>query len=138
MIKKVLLLLLLLGVIGGFVVYKYINKPFVQVDTITPVATLTAGELLQAFQADETKANEAYLDQFVDVTGKVESVSKEDSVWTVILDADDIMATVRCEMDYVQGTQRPDFSPGQQVTLRGMVTGILMDVVLVRCIEIKK
>lgn len=138
MIRKVLLFLLLLSVVGGFVVYKFVNKPFEEVKDIAPVATLTAEDLLKAFQADETKANETYLDHFIDVTGEVESVSQEDSIWTVILNADDVMSTVRCEMDYVQGNHRPEFNSGQLVTLRGKCTGMLMDVVLVRCIEIKK
>lgn len=138
MLKKILFVILALAVAGGIIGYKMYNKPFEKVESVKPVATLDAAALLSAYQADEQKANESYLDQFIDVTGKVESVVQEDNVWTVILDANDMMASVRCEMDYIQGDNKPSVSSGEMVTLRGKCTGILMDVVLVRCIEVNK
>ncbi|MCB0657291.1 MAG: hypothetical protein KDC57_14195 [Saprospiraceae bacterium] len=136
MLRKAIIVGLVVVLVAGLVGYKLYNKPFQDVDQVEPVASMTAKELVSAYQENEQAANEKYLDQFIEVTGQVQEVKEEDNIWTVTLDANDVMSAVRCEMDYIQEAHKPDFSSGQVVTLRGKCTGILMDVVLVRCIEV--
>ena len=65
-----IILFLLVGLVlaGGIALYVY-NKPHRDVASEKPAHTLTANELFDAYEADETAANEIYLDNTVQVTG---------------------------------------------------------------------
>ena len=95
--------------------------------------TISANELLTAFQTDEAAANAKYNDKVVEVTGAVRDAQQTEGKLVVSLDAGDSMAGVTCEMD--PNNKRTDYKTGDQVTLKSTCSGMLMDVVLVRCVE---
>lgn len=129
---------LLLAVIGaGIGVYQW-NKPHENMDRAKTDVELAASELFTAFAENEGQANEDYLDKVIAVTGKVREVSKSpEGLVKVTLDSGDEMFGVICQLDELSDHQRTDFQPGESVTFKGKCTGMLMDVVLVRCVEIK-
>lgn len=100
-------------------------------------ATFAAEELYSAFDANETQANADYLDKVIQVTGKVRSSSRnEDGHVKVTLESGDAMFGVICELDEHSEHVRTEFEPGETITVKGLCTGKLMDVVLVRCVEV--
>ena len=129
---------LLVAVIGaGIGVYQW-NKPHENMDHAKTDVELSASELFTAFAENEGQANEAYLDKVIAVTGKVREVSKSpEGLVKVTLDSGDEMFGVICQLDELSDHQRTDFQPGASVTFKGKCTGMLMDVVLVRCVEVK-
>ncbi|WP_020538140.1 OB-fold protein [Lewinella cohaerens] len=129
---------LLLAVIGaGIGVYLW-NKPHENMDRAKTDVQISAGELFTAFAENEAQANEIYLDKVIAVTGKVREVSKSpEGLVKVTLDSGDEMFGVICQLDELSEHQRTEFQPGESVMLKGKCTGMLMDVVLVRCVEVK-
>ncbi|MBK9016588.1 MAG: hypothetical protein IPM82_22320 [Saprospiraceae bacterium] len=97
--------------------------------------TISANELLTAFQTGEEEANAKYNDKVIEVTGEVREATQTDGKTIVRLDAGDSMAGVTCELDDQAKHKRTDFKTGDPVTFKCTCTGILMDVVLVRCVE---
>lgn len=120
---------------GGTYAYMEYSRGVAGVENMPVSETLTAEHLLQAFQADEQAATEKYVgttDQAVQVSGTIRSMEpQEGNRLNLVLETGDALAGVICEFaaDDVPSTWRP----GAQVTIRGICTGLLMDVVLVRC-----
>ena len=133
--KKYLIIagfLILGAVIYG--VYEF-NRGHVSNADAKSDVTISANELLTAFQTGEDAANAKYNDKIVEVTGQVREVAKADGKTIVRLDAGDSMDGVTCELDADAKHKRTEFTTGDPVTFKCTCSGFLMDVVLVRCVE---
>lgn len=96
---------------------------------------LEASELFTAFETNEAEANEKYLDKIIKVSGTVKEVSTDDKGnISVTLESGSEMFGVVCQMDDLTKHAKTNFEPGEQITFKGVCTGMLMDVVLVRCV----
>ena len=133
--KKLLGIGLLLALIAGGIGYFMYNKPHQNMENAKADVVLDARELFTAFEANETEANQKYLDKVVKVSGLVKEVSTdEEGNVSVTLESGSEMFGVICQMDNLTKQEKTDFKIGEQVTLKGICTGMLMDVVLVRCV----
>ncbi len=138
MIKKLLILGCLAALIGGGVGYYMWNKPHAEIGP--PNFTVTATELAAEFAADETKATEKYVGSMdkmivVQVSGTVASVEKDTSGVSISLETGDPMNGVSCVLDKFTKQTKTDYKVGETVTLKGICTGKLTDVVLDRCVQ---
>ncbi|MCO6476016.1 MAG: hypothetical protein J5I94_05305 [Phaeodactylibacter sp.] len=135
--KKLLGIGLLLALVGLGVGYFMYNKPHQNMEKAEADVSLQASELFSAFESDEGSANEKYLDKVIQVTGTVKEVSTdEEGNVSLTLDSGNGLFGVICQLDNLAEHERTDFQPGEQVTLKGKCTGMLMDVVLVRCVVV--
>lgn len=135
--KKIISLLAIAIIVGSVIGYKIYNKPHQDIRSAKSMFQLPATELFSSYEADETSANEKFLGKIVEVTGKVQEVSKdENGVVNVTLDAGGMLGGVICKLDELTDHKRTDLNKNEQVTLKGECTGMLMDVVLVRCVEL--
>ena len=131
---KIGLVLAALGLIAGLYLY---NKPHQNMMSATTDISMDATQLFEAFEANENVSNEKYLDKIIEVKGKVREVKKDETGnLSVILETDDMMFGVVCQLDELSTPKRTAFQPGEEVTFKGVCTGVLMDVVLVRCVEL--
>ena len=131
--RKTIIALLAIGIIGGVVAYKMYNKPHRDIDSEKSVASVTADDLFASYEADEAAANASYLDQVIEVTGTVEEIAEDAEGNTVV-----ILAAESAMMGGVSATIDPavtefSASPDQTLKLKGRCTGMLMDVVLTNC-----
>lgn len=131
--KKIILAVLGLTLMTGVLIgYQMYNKPHQDLADVTPDYELSATELFTIYDADEAEANAKYLDKVIRVKGKILSLNTDDTGQTSItLDAGGLMGGVICQLD--TDIRDTDFQKGENVTLNGLCTGMLMDVVLVRC-----
>ena len=128
---------LLLAIAGSAVGFYLWNKPHQNMEKAAADITIEAAELFAAFDTDETAANTEYLDKVIQISGTVRSSShNEEGDVKVTLDSGDEMFGVICELDELTEHTRTTFDPGEKVTMKGKCTGKLMDVVLVRCVEV--
>ena len=133
--RKILLIGGVLAIGAAVVAYLIYNKPHQNMDRATADIQITASELLSAFEADESAANAKFLDKIVAVTGEVrETSTTEEGVTTIVLDTGSAMSGIVCELDTLTEHPKTDFQPGETITVKGVCTGMLMDVVLVRCV----
>ena len=135
--KKITLLIGLLAVIGigiGVMIY---NKPHQDIQSARTDISIAASDLFATYETDEASANTKFLDKMIEVKGKVLEVKKdEEGNIGVTLDGGGMMFGVICKLDNLTEHKRTDFPVGEEVTFKGICTGVLMDVVLVRCVEI--
>ena len=126
------LLLALLGVGVGYFMY---NKPHQNMEKAEADMTLESTALFSAFEANEAEANEKYLDKVIKISGTVKEVNTdEEGNISLTLESGNELFGVICQMDNLTKQEKTDFKIGEQVTLKGICTGMLMDVVLVRCV----
>lgn len=126
------LLLALLGVGVGYFMY---NKPHQNMEKAEADMTLESTALFSAFEVNEAEANEKYLDKVIKISGTVKEVNTdEEGNISLTLESGNELFGVICQMDNLTKQEKTDFKIGEQVTLKGICTGMLMDVVLVRCV----
>jgi hypothetical protein len=103
--------------------------------TMSTVATISAPDLLNAFQEDEDRATATYVgktEQAIEVTGVIRSVEDAgEGKVNVALETGDPLAAVLCELPLTAVPK--EWSPGMMVRVKGICKGMLMDVLLVRC-----
>ncbi len=134
-IRNVLIVLLVAAIIGGIIGYRQYNKPHRNLKSEEVTAQITAQELFDDYKKDEAAANEKYLDNILQISGTIEKVNIEEEKSTLQLQTDDLMAGIICEFE--QGELKTIPTAGEKINVRGICTGMLMDVVLVRCVLMK-
>ena len=127
---------LALAILIIFGIYLY-NKPHQNVSRTNPVFAIDAKTLFVAFEDHEEKANEKFLNQVIQVTGVVRELAQDDEgIVRVTLDAGNDFFGVVCELQATSRSTVADFKAGQEVTFKGLCTGMSMDVVLIRCVRV--
>ncbi len=112
------------------IVYYQYNKRALEIADVAG-ESVSAGALLTAFGSNEVQANKKYLNQVLQVTGNVTEIkSGSNNTLQVLLDANDPMSTIACTMENF----KQEVKAGQQITVKGICTGFLNDVVLIKCI----
>ena len=135
--RRILLVSALVFIAGVSVFLYQYHKPHKDIAKSEAEAEMTAEELFRIFSEDEAAANAAYLDKVIRVKGTVREVSRDEKGQaSVILSAGDMFGVI-CQLDELTEHPRTDFEPGETVTFKGVCTGMLMDVVLVRCVEVR-
>lgn len=135
--KNVLVAVMVLVVLGGGIGYYLYQKPTEKSVSAVADTTVTAEALLAAFQADEAKAMATYAHEgkVVQVTGKVRSIDTSDPTKVnVLLETGDALAAVVCEFEPAHA---PAWAEGTSASVKGICTGMLLDVVITRCAAVE-
>jgi len=132
---RVILLIIALIILSGILIgYTLYNKPQRSVENEEAV-TVSATQLFKEFESNETEANAAYLNKAVLVTGTISEISSnQDGKAVLILETENPMFGVSCTLE----EQAQGLSAGSSVTVKGICTGYLSDVVITRGIISKE
>lgn len=135
--KYYILIAVLLLMLVGLVAYFQYNKPTRDLTDKKADLSISATELYRQFSENEAQANQQYLDKVVQVKGVLTAVSRgEDGSLNLTLDAGNPMGGVTCEIPAGNFAEGTNLQTGSQVTIKGQCTGILTDVLLVKCVLI--
>lgn len=141
--KRITLVLLLIIILaGGWYAYRAYTGKVKSLSKVKTEITITANELLAAFEKDTAAANRLYLGKVIEVTGHVKSVETEEGAATVSLGESGTMSSVRCSMDTAFVQQAASIQQGSAITVKGACTGFISeellgsDVILNRCIVV--
>jgi hypothetical protein len=133
--KKMILIgiSVLLILAAGYAYYLY-QKPHQGIGDEKPAYVLSAASLVSEYDSDEKAANDKYLGKIVEVKGVIsEKLKDEKGKYNITLMAADL-AGVGCEFDPSHQKHLQSLKEGQEVSIKGICTGVLMDVVLVDCV----
>ncbi len=135
--KKIWIIIASLALIGAVTGIYLWNKPHKNMNRADADFKVEAAAFFTEFETDETSANSKYLDKVIEISGTVRSFSKdEEGIVSITLATANELSGVICQLDQLTTHKRTEFEPGEQVAFKGICTGMLMDVVLVRCVEI--
>lgn len=120
-----------------FVFIKVYNKPHTDVKASASDYTVTVENIASDFSQNEEEANRKYLDKIIQVEGVVKHVDIFNGYSTVTLtDSKDITKTVVCNMAVSENMKTVALQEGQKIIVKGICTGYLMDVMLVKTVII--
>ena len=128
--KKIVIAIGVLALFGAGVGYYMFNKPLESTKSMTAHYSLSAEDLLMAFEEDESAANTKYLDKVLEIKGKVEKIDRKEGSTTVYLDANNPMSNIIFKLE----EPNSKIKEGDDVIMKGICTGYLADVILVRAL----
>jgi hypothetical protein len=133
-LKTILLIVFVLA--ASFAAYAWFfiwNQAPVNVEKAKAIP-VSAKALFQAYSTNEQMANQSYLEKILEVTGEVTTVTMNAEGFTVVLlKTDDPVFGINCTLE----KSTNEIKQGTRITLKGICTGYLTDVVLIRCYKIK-
>ena len=127
----------ILGVILALVIVYliFISLPKAKIDNADVDFVLSAVELYEHYQDDEAKANDTYLGKVIEVQGTIQMIETDQSGATVlILNVNDGFGGVMCTL--AENPKESLYEVNQEVTVKGLCAGKLMDVVLNKCVVV--
>jgi len=132
MLKNILIAALVILGIVVLIGYKIYNKPHLDIAKTEANFVLLQDVLINDFETNENEANIKYLDQLIEVTGPIAKITSEEGKKIISLGEDELFGNVDCHLSSDNNPQ--NLKVGQQITIKGVCTGYLMNVVLVRCV----
>lgn len=133
--RKVFIYILLGGMLIAIAAATWMYfKPHRSVKAATPAFTLSASELLHAFTTDEASANALYGGKVLQVSGVVTDMVSSDTSMVLQMGNEDEMAFISCYLDDDEQADYSKLQRGKSVTIKGICNGMLLDVVLDKCV----
>ena len=131
--KRITLVILILGIIGTFVAYKMYNKPHIDVADSKSDIVISADKIQSDFSTNENLANTNYLEKIIEVSGEISELTLENKKGIITLKTKDNFGSVLCHLSDNSTQKMNTLKMGKPVRLKGICTGYLMDVILVKC-----
>lgn len=132
---KLIYLFSVLAIAGLIAVLYFFNDPGNNNRSVRADFILTASELHDEFTADEPAANLKYIGKIIEITGKITSVNlEEDRMVSIILKTSDNRSSVICS--FREPVNPKSIQTMKPITVRGELSGYLMDVLLNNCVVI--
>ncbi len=134
MLKKILfglLAIIAIIAIAGLVIW---NLPAENVAKKTVDYTISANELFGEYTSNEKAGNTKYIDKVLIVNGKIEDMMKDETgAQVVLISGSDIGNGVMCTLEESESAKAAQLKRGDEVSIKGRCSGMLMDVVLNKC-----
>lgn len=111
-------------------VYFY-NKPSKNIANSESDLSISANELFNEFATNEPQANSRFIDKIIEVKGVVREISYDNESPSILLNTDDETFGVLCS--FGKPINDKNIKKGDSVVVKGLCTGMLTDVVLIKC-----
>src|SRR5687767_8011162 len=116
--KRIILLLVLIVLIaGGWYGYKLYTGKVPSLTEVKADASVTAMELINAFEKDSASANKKYLGKILEVQGMVKSVDTSSA--TIAIGDAGSTSSVRCSMDSAFVKSISGLNQGSSIIIKG-------------------
>ncbi len=135
---KILLGLFVVGLIAGFLVYKFVyNKQHPDYENVAPSVTINAQDLYRAFKDNKDAASHLYNGKMIAITGKLGKIEAVDTLVTAVFVFNQGMfgdEGIRCTMLKKLNDAARKLQPDGEVRIKGYCTGYNeTDVILEKC-----
>lgn len=131
--KKAIIATFFVLIIAVLAVYVYtFKKPARTAASEDALFSLSVKELTTEFESNENTANAKYLNKVVQVFGTVETISESENEISITLKDPGSIAGVTCSFDKSE-MDKNRVKAGQEISIKGICSGFLMDVVLNKC-----
>ena len=98
--------------------------------------TITASDLINAYDQNEIRADQMFEDKTVTITGRIGDIGTDifGTPYVTLESGDDFQfRSVQCFFKRSEKGQLAALNPGQQIALRGTVDGLMMNVLVEDC-----
>lgn len=138
--RRTLLIILLVTGIAVWYAYHEYNRTNTDLSSAKASATVTASDVLRAFERDSASAVKRYGNKVIAVTGPVKKIEADGNPVVIFLGDAGQLSSVQCSMDSTNVDQYKTLKTGVTATLKGQVAGFRSDplfgtdVILNRCV----
>ena len=129
-VKFLLYTIVAIALLGAIAWFAFLNVPKASSQGKTADFKLPATELYQAFETDEEASNAKYISKIIDVSGIIEDISTDEQGAAVVLLAGGDFGGVLCTLEKSQSEKIKAKKLGDNITIKGVCTGMLMEVVV--------
>ena len=131
--KLVIIVLIILGSAVAYGFYLF-YKPHQGIANKEASFSMESRKLFDEFSQDENASNKKYLGKIICVYGKVADKAVDSKgTFSLILEGGDF-AGVGCQFDKHVISEMQNVRKGEALKIKGVCTGMLMDVVLIDCV----
>jgi hypothetical protein len=136
-VKIALFVVVFFAITAILVALIFYFKKHTDLSKANPDFVLTATALQKEFEEDETAASAKYINKILELSGEIEYIAREDSNnLNISLKTDNEISSVICTFSAGKGPLDP--KSGDEIALRGVCSGYLMDVLLNNCAIVSK
>jgi uncharacterized protein (UPF0333 family) len=131
-VKIALSVVVLIAITAMLISLIFYFKKHADLSNANPDFIVTAATLQKEFEEDETTASAKYINKILELSGEIEYIARTDSNnLNISLKTDNEISSVICTFSTGKGPSDP--KTGDEITLRGICSGYLMDVLLNNC-----
>lgn len=124
-LKYALIFLVAVAIIG-FVAWKYVNKASEDFADQKPAVTISCKELLDK-SSNDTAGVRKMIAQLVEVNGVIKKITNDSSACTIELGDSTSMSSIICQMDTRHIDESKSMKEGDDVTIKGKISGFEID-----------
>lgn len=137
-IIKAILVTIVALIVVFLVSYLYLRyMPAKNIEKIHADYTITATALANEYSEAVEESDKKYIDRIITVSGTISNISTDQNQALVfILNDGSTDVGVLCTIDQTSAKKALNYTAGDKVTIKGMCTGMLFEVVLNKCIII--
>ncbi len=137
-LKKIIIIVLIIAVLLALYFYKEYNRKPADISDVQPVTKVKATIIINQYENDEISANHIYLGKTIQVKGTItEIINQHDTLTNVLIGDTGSMHKVSCLLDRRHTGLINQYKAGQQIIIKGICTGFLLDVELDRCVVVE-
>jgi len=114
--------------------YREFNRTLPSTRDLEPAFRLDASNFVKQFENNESNANAKFVDQAIGVHGLAHTVQITDTTAVVLLNDGYSNTSVVCQFESESIEDIKRLKKGDEVTIKGICSGYLVDVVMVRCV----
>lgn len=133
MLRYLLLSVAVAALVAGAWMY---NKPHRTVGNEEADIKVSAAELVNAFSRDESAANSLYAGKVLEVEGVLGEIISDEPAVILVLGDDSVAGGISCYLRQNATDSYSALTVGRRVTVKGICHGMLMDVVLDKCVVV--
>jgi hypothetical protein len=130
---KIALAVVFIVAVGGILAALYLyNLKAKDLKKVKPDFVVTSTDFQKAFEENEKNASVKYINKVIEVKGEIIAIEGTDKkTWNVTLQTASDMSKVICTFPKVANPEV--FALGKEVTIRGVCSGVLSDILLNNC-----
>ncbi len=115
----------------------YYNKPHINVRETKVDYTLSTINLIEEYQQDEGATDKKYSEHVLQLEGKIFEISAQQGNSVITLKDKGSESSVICQMMAEENKKMLKLKKGDNISIKGVCTGYLLDVIMVRCILVE-
>ncbi|EDP95347.1 hypothetical protein KAOT1_09751 [Kordia algicida OT-1] len=132
--KSSLFFILIFLVLASLIfLYVYINRSEPDTTQLQTSQVFTSNELLSNLENKGQKLAH-FIEKAIEIEGEIKEITFQDGKYSLILKGNSDKTYILCEMQPNQNHHIAELKAGQEVKLKGILKGFLMDVILLHCV----
>lgn len=135
-IKIVLGLIIFISIVV-IVGWSQYNKPHVDVNNVKADYILSADRLIGDYSINEMAADEKYVGKIIEIMGNVSSVSVSNGNGVITFLIQGYETGITCNFQSNENTKVVKLKTNQFVTVKGICTGMLLDIMMKECVVVE-